>query len=78
MTDAELRKFHTAMIDVWYAFKPKVVDVRTDDAYWDDVVHAFDKVVDKYKGTGAEDFALKMSVAAIKSLESVYRKAAGI
>ena len=79
MTDEQmLRKYNTALVDIWYAFKGKVLTVSNADAYWDEVIQAFDKVANKYKGTEAEDFALRMSVAAVKALEDKYRKAAGI
>ena len=78
MTEIELKKFHLAMIDIWEAFKPRITQVSNKDAYWDDVMRAFDKVTTKYKGTIAEDFAMEMSVAAVKSLENQYRKAAGL
>lgn len=78
MTDTELRKYHSAIIDVWETFKPRIGTVSNADAYWDEVIQAFDKVANKYKGTEVEDFALRMSVAAVKSLEDKYRKAAGI
>ena len=78
MTDTELRKYHSAIIDVWEAFKPRIGMVSNADTYWDEVIQAFDKVANKYKDTEAEDFALRMSVAAVKALEDKYRKAAGI
>ena len=78
MTDTELKKYHLAMIDIWDTFKPRVMTISNKDAYWDDVIKAFDKVADKYKGTIAEDFAMKMSVAAIKSLEAQYMRKAGL
>ena len=76
--EKELHEYHSALIDIWYAFKARAMTVSNEDAYWDDAIQAFDKVANKYKGTEAEDFAMEMSCAAIKSLENKYRKAAGL
>lgn len=79
MTDEQiLRKYNTALVDIWYEFKVRVMNVSNKDAYWDEVIQAFDKICSKYKGTEAYDFAMEMSCAAIKSLENKYRKAAGL
>ena len=79
MTDEQkLRQYHSALIDIWYAFKARAMTVSNEDAYWDDAIQAFDKVCKKYKGTEAYDFAMQMSCAAVKALENKYRKAAGL
>lgn len=79
MTDEQtLRRYNTALVDIWYAFKTRVMNVSNKDEYWDEVIQAFDKICKKYKDTEVYDFAMEMSCAAIKSLENKYRKAAGL
>ena len=68
--DEYTRITYKIIVDAWHFFKTHL-PVRQDDAYWDDVVHGYSEIPQRYTGTQYYDFALSVSMACADELARV-------
>ena len=62
---------------LWKEFKPRISQDMTKDEFWTDAHDTIVKIVDGYKGTVAEGYAIDMAVFYFLQLQRIYFKASG-
>ena len=65
--------FYRVIMDVWPVLKTDLVSVQQSEEYWEKVMTKYGQLSEKYDGTPAGDFAREMCLAAVHSLEQIYR-----
>lgn len=59
---------------LWKEFKPRISQDMTKDEFWTDAHDTIVKIVDEYKGTVAEGYAIDMAVFYFLQLQRIYFK----